>query len=207
MTDTVISSIPTAPEALPLLDGLVAEYDARYGGEPGRSSSRSEIDRYPAVAFQPPFGDFLLLRRDGRTIAGGALMPHDDETAEVKRVWTDPGLRRQGLSRRIMAALEARAAGLGYTRLYLTTGFRQPEAVALYLGLGFRPLFDPEADPAFYRSLPFEKHIGARAGEPGRTPLRQPAASLADASAETQAIKNRHELWLAARLQQGFAAG
>ena len=202
MTDILVSSTPTAAEALPLLEGLIAEYDARYGGLAGRGSSRSEIDRYPAAAFRPPLGDFLLLQRDGTTIAGGAIMPHDDETAEVKRVWTDPALRRQGLSRRIMAALEDRAAALGYTRLYLTTGFRQPEAVGLYRGLGFRPLFNPALDPALYRSLPFEKHIGRKAGQPGQSPLRQPAPDFDAATAETTAIKLAHEAWLTARLRQ-----
>ena len=45
----------------------------------------------------------------------------------------------------------------GYSRGYLTTGFRQPEAVALYLGHGYTPLFDLAQDPATIGSLPFQK--------------------------------------------------
>lgn len=200
MTDRVISTDVASPEAAPVLEGLVREYDARYGDLTDRRSSRAEIERYPALAFSPPHGDFLVIRRDDQTIAGGALMPHDDATAEVKRVWTDPALRRQGLSRLIMQQLEQRAAGLGYTRLYLTTGFRQPEAVRLYLALGYRPLFDPAADPVLYRSLPFEKHIGAKAGQPGTAPLRTLAATPELAAAGAKAAKARHDAWLAARL-------
>ncbi len=59
-------------------------------------------------------------------------MSHDDETAEVKRVWTRDDVRRQGLARKVISALEESAASLGYSRLYLTTGFRQPEAVQLF---------------------------------------------------------------------------
>ncbi len=52
------------------------------------------------------------------------------------------------------------AARQGYFRVYLTTGFRQPEAVGLYLKYGYTALFDIEADPEIYKTLPFEKQIG-----------------------------------------------
>jgi hypothetical protein len=40
------------------------------------------------------------------------------------------------LARRIVLALEEQAAAQGDTRVYLTTGFRQPEAAGLYRALG-----------------------------------------------------------------------
>ena len=48
---------------------------------------------------------------------------------------------------------------LGYPRLYLTTGPRQPEAVGLYLRAGYTPLFDPAAEAT--GPLPFEKWLEA----------------------------------------------
>jgi GNAT superfamily N-acetyltransferase len=206
MSDIFIHSSPLAPEAQPLVEGLIGEYDGRYGGLSRPGGARGEIFRYPPRAFAPPFGDFLLLLRDGETIAGGAFMSHDDETAELKRVWTRDGLRRQGLARRIVLALEDSAAAQGYTRAYLTTGFRQPEAAALYLSLGYRPLFDPTVDPQLYRSLPFEKHIGARAGQPGTSPVPGPAASLEAATARVIATKAQQEAKIAARLTQRATA-
>jgi GNAT superfamily N-acetyltransferase len=201
MTETIIHSHLLEPPAQAVLDGLLAESTRRYGANrPG--GARAELDRYPPAAFVPPVGDFLVLLRDGVAIAGGAFMSHDDETVEIKRVWSHPELRRQGLARRIMAALEERAAALGYTRAYLTTGYLQPEAIALYRTLGFRPLFDVAADPARYRSLPFEKHIGARAGQPGSAPLRRLAASFEEASADVAAIKAAQERKILARLSQ-----
>lgn len=186
---TVIVSSPFAPEALPLLEALIVEYDTRYGVESRPGGARAEIERYPARAFTPPLGNFLLLRRGGETIGGGAFMSHDDETVEIKRIWTRGDLRRQGLARRIMAALEENAASLGYTRTYLTTGFRQPEAVGLYVSIGYRPLFDLDANPELYRSLPFEKYIGTRAGEIGTCPVLPPAANFDDATARVNIIK------------------
>lgn len=125
-------------------------------------------------------------------------MRHDAETAELKRIWTRPDLRKQGLARQIVLALEESAAALGYTRLYLTTGFRQPEAEALYVSLGYRRLFDPAVDRALYRTLPFEKHIGAKAGQPGTTPLKEPAATPEEATERTRLAKAAHAAKIAA---------
>lgn len=200
MTDRIIRSSLLDAAAQPLLDGLVSEYDGRYGAASRPGGARSEILRYPAEAFRSPLGDFLLLQRDGVTIAGGAFMSHDDETAEFKRIWTRPDLRRQGLAKRIMLALEESAADHGYTRAYLTTGFRQPEATALYLLLGYRPLFDITANLELYRSLPFEKHIGAKAGRVGTSPVYLPTASFEEAVARVAAIKAEQEAKVLSRL-------
>ncbi|KAA8719593.1 GNAT family N-acetyltransferase [Corynebacterium flavescens] len=101
----------------------------------------------------------LLVRRGFETVAGGAFMYLDDETAEIKRVWTSSNHRRQGLSRTIMAALEEEIAARGYRRIYLTTGPRQPEARNLYLALGYTPLFDVDGDFEAIGKLAFEKEI------------------------------------------------
>jgi GNAT superfamily N-acetyltransferase len=61
-------------------------------------------------------------------------------------MWTRSDRRRRGLAARVLAELEGRGAALGYAELELTTGARQPEAVALYLRHGWRPDFDLESD-------------------------------------------------------------
>lgn len=95
--------------------------------------------------------------RDGETIGGGAFKAFDARTAEFKRIWTRSDLRRQGLARKLLVELEEQAARQGYSRIYLTTGFRQPEAVGLYLNNGYTALFDTSADPEIYKTLPFER--------------------------------------------------
>ncbi|WP_414612541.1 GNAT family N-acetyltransferase [Stenotrophomonas pavanii] len=154
------------PLARPLFDGLEQEYDSRYADVRRRigGSAREELQRYPAQAFAAPVGAFVLLLRDGAAISGGAFMPHrDPDTAEFKRIWTLPGLRRQGIARRVLQELEEQAARQGYRRVFLTTGFRQPEAVGLYLSHGYTALFDLDADPESIAHLPFEKHLRAPA--------------------------------------------
>lgn len=159
--DQIVDSSPADNRARPLLDALAIEYDTRYGTYFSPEGAAAEMSRYPAALFAPPDGAFILVIRDGETIGGGAFMRYDDETAEFKRIWTRADLRRRGLARRILAALEERAARQGYQRIYLTTGFRQPEATGLYLNTGYIALFDTTVDPETYGKLPFEKWIGA----------------------------------------------
>ncbi len=83
-----------------------------------------------------PQGLFIVLERDGEIIATGAYKPFDEHTAEIKRIWTNKTLRQQRLAARVVQELERRAVLAGYSHIYLTTGFRQPEAVRLYLSRG-----------------------------------------------------------------------
>jgi GNAT superfamily N-acetyltransferase len=132
------------------------EYDSRYGDFFRQEGVTAQAERFtPAHG-----GGFVLLLREGRAVAGGAFKRHaDPHTAEFKRIWTDYRLRRQGLARRVLIELESRALRKGYRRIDLTTGCRQPEAVGLYLGYGYRALFAPDADLETLRSLPFEKRL------------------------------------------------
>ena len=146
----------TDPLAQPLIDDLAREYRSRYGAV----GASAEMSRYPAELFTPEYGgDFLILLSDGELVAGGAFTRIDPETAEIKRVWTHPSFRRKGHSRQVMAALERRARENGYTAVELTTGWRQPEAVALYLSLGYRALFDLEGDLRRIGYLSFAKSL------------------------------------------------
>lgn len=174
MSDRFVYTSVTDPLAAPLFSGLEQEYSSRYEDVIRRigSSPREELERYPPEAFAAPVGAFLLLLRDGVAIAGGAFMAHRDAgTAEFKRIWTASSLRRQGIARIVLQELEDQALRQGYHRVFLTTGFRQPEAVGLYLSHGYTALFDIDADPETVMHLPFEKHL-----QP------QPAPALAAAS-------------------------
>lgn len=160
MTDTIIVAGIDSPEAAPLVAELDLEYSSRYDDYEGferPEDAPEELDLFPPLVFEEPLGTLLLVRRDGQSIAGGAFMYLDEDTAEVKRVWTSSAHRRQGLSRRVMTALEQAAEERGYRRIYLTTGPRQPEAVALYRSLGYTPLFDLDANWEDIAHLAFEK--------------------------------------------------
>ena len=166
MTYEIVDTTLLAPVAGPLLKALEIEYATRYSEfrKDSAASASEELLRYPAELFAPPEGAFIVIVRDGQTIAGGAFKRYDAITAELKRIWTHAGERRQGLARRVVDELEKRARQQGYRRVYLTTGFRQPEAAGLYASLGYEPLFDRAIAQEIHFRLPFGKDLL----EPGR---------------------------------------
>ena len=169
MSDIFVDSSPQDPRAQPLIEELHFEYESRYG-HLRQNDELPEMYKYPPEVFAQPAGYFGLLLRDGSAVAGGAFKRYDDETAEFKRIWTHSALRRQGLARKVLVKLEAQALRQGYRRIYLTTGFLQPEAVALYLSDGYTALFDTGEVSNIPRSLPFEKWLVAPQVQ--RTPER-----------------------------------
>lgn len=145
------------PLAAPLLDGLATEYGARYGDTIG--DEYRDLRAYPAEEFAPPGGVLIVTLVDGVPVAGGAFRRLDATTAELKRIWTAASHRKQGLGKLVVTELEDIARRRGYTRIYLTTGPRQPEAVALYLAAGYTPLYDQSLDPDDVGAHPFEKSL------------------------------------------------
>ena len=120
------------PVAQALIGRVQQEYVQRYGGPDG-----AVVD---AAEFAPPAGLFLVAEVDGVPAGCGAWRVHAPGVVEVKRVYVDPAFRRRGLARRLMSALEESAASAGHTAVVLNSGGRQPEALALYAGLGYTPV-------------------------------------------------------------------
>ncbi|CAG9239233.1 GCN5-related N-acetyltransferase [Paraburkholderia tropica] len=161
MSYRIIDTTPLDALAKPLLDGLQHEYATRYREFriDSEASAAQELARYPATLFAPPDGAFILIEREGEIVGGGAFKRYDAHTAELKRIWTHESQRRKGVARRVVEELEARAVRLGYQRIYLTTGFRQPEAWGLYLDTHYVPLFDCAIAPEIHVRLPFGKDL------------------------------------------------
>jgi GNAT superfamily N-acetyltransferase len=161
MSYRIIDTSPGEAVAKPLVDALQQEYATRYREfrRDSAASAAEELARYPAELFAPPEGAFIVVERDGETIGGGAFKRYDAQTAELKRIWTHADHRRQGLARRVVEELEARALRQGYRRVYLTTGFKQPEAWGLYIDSGYAPLFDRSIAPEVHVHLPFAKDL------------------------------------------------
>lgn len=136
----------------PLLAGLAAEYDARYG--------ELDVDIMAdatAAEFDPPGGGFVVVQVHGVTVAGGGLRGLGEGLGELKRMWTSPAHRRQGLAAQVVSALEDLAARRGYAVVRLETGPRQPEAIAMYGRMGYTriPVYGGyEQALAFERRLP-----------------------------------------------------
>jgi GNAT superfamily N-acetyltransferase len=146
------------PLASPLLDELTVEYSTRYGASD--EEEYNDLRAYPAEEFDPPGGVLIVAVSNGVPVAGGAFRRYDPSTAELKRMWTAARHRKRGYGKLVVAELERIALQRGYTRVYLTTGWRQPEAVALYLSMGYTPLFDVSLAAEDIGVHPFEKQLG-----------------------------------------------
>jgi GNAT superfamily N-acetyltransferase len=95
----------------------------------------------------PPHGAFVVVYAAGRPVAGGGVKRLDEHVAEIKRMYVVPHARGQGHARRLLAALEDAARDLGYERVRLDTGPRQPHARALYASAGYAEIPDYNANP------------------------------------------------------------
>jgi GNAT superfamily N-acetyltransferase len=124
------------PVAHELVERVQQEYVRRYGG-------RDEAPVDPAE-FEPPVGSFLVAEVGGEPAGCGGWRVHGSAaqpgTVEVKRVYVEPAFRRRGLAQLLVAALEDDAAAAGHRAVVLNSGDRQPEALALYAGLGYVPV-------------------------------------------------------------------
>ncbi|WP_395242614.1 GNAT family N-acetyltransferase [Agromyces sp. MMS24-K17] len=80
----------------------------------------------------------LVAYVDGDPVGCVAVGRLDATTGEVKRLFVAAEARGLGLSRALMARVEALAAEVGYSALRLETGSKQPEAVRLYETSGWR---------------------------------------------------------------------
>ena len=77
-------------------------------------------------------------------------------TAEIKRMYVMPRVRKAGVARTMLAHLERTAADAGIAALVLETGTRQPEAIALYESSGYVEI----PGFGFYREAPLSRCFG-----------------------------------------------
>ena len=118
------------PDVVSLVDEIQDFYRERYGVE--------DVDTTPPAQFAPPLGLFLIGYLGDEIVASGGWRWLDSEAVEIKRMWVRPDARHRGVSRRMLAELESTATAAGAVKVRLNTGFRQPEALALYDSSGYQ---------------------------------------------------------------------
>jgi GNAT superfamily N-acetyltransferase len=119
-------------EVAELVEELQGEYVVRYGG-------RDETPMDPD-AFWAPFGSFRVVRTSDMIVACGGIRRRSADEAEIKRMYVRSAYRARGFARLLLARLEDDAIAIGYRRLVLETGAKQPEALALYESAGYTPV-------------------------------------------------------------------
>jgi putative acetyltransferase len=83
----------------------------------------------------------VLVVYDHKTpVACGCIKNIDRDTVEIKRMFVKEDQRGKGISKMIMHELEVWAKDLGFKRMILETGFKQPEAIGLYKKCGYQQI-------------------------------------------------------------------
>src|SRR5687768_15258128 len=110
MPFTITSVSPYDPVAQTLIAELTAEMQILYNDE------EDGAGRFKPADVDVPRAVFLVAFIDENPVGCGALRPVDATTAEVKRMYVRPDARGQGVSRRLLAALEQCARDFDYQR-------------------------------------------------------------------------------------------
>ncbi len=130
-------TLPSDPVAHRLLSDYFTSRELGFAG------ARGYTIVHPGDAqFTPPEGVFLVVEADGDPIGCGGIrrIASDAEGEvwyEVKHLWIEPEGRGQGLGRRLLSELEARAIGFGATHAVLDTHASLEAAAGLYLSSGY----------------------------------------------------------------------
>lgn len=149
---------PQGDDALSLLREAAIEARALY------PEFQSEGAQWPGNLPTPPGGTYVVAYAVQVPVACGALRPIDAATVEVRRMYVMPAVRRTGVARKVLAALEASAAQMGYKIMRLETGNRQFPAMALYESFGFERIAPFGEYLNDSTSVCYEKHVLNRSG-------------------------------------------
>jgi putative acetyltransferase len=130
MTVTIRLESPDQADVLALIEDLDAYQKPLYPIESFHGIDLAALTQ-PNVLF--------AVARDahGAAIGCGAMVVRADY-GEIKRMYTRPGSRGQGIGARVLALLEAQARERGCRLFRLETGYLQAEALALYARCGYR---------------------------------------------------------------------
>lgn len=112
--------------------GLVGRLDAEL-------KLRDGEDHYFFAQFNKLAGllGVVVAYNDDEPVGCGAFKRHSNDTAEIKRMFVRPDCRGQRIGGQILGELELWAKKTGFVACLLETGYKQPEAIALYRREGY----------------------------------------------------------------------
>ena len=146
-----VAADPADPAAQHCLREYFAELDRRFdtGFDPRNGTVPDASD------FAPPGGVLIVATLWSEPIGCGGLLLHDEEAADVKRMWVDRSARGLGVGRRLLTELEAYAGRSGRSVTRLETNRGLVEAITLYRSAGY-----VEVDP--FNDEPYANHWFAK---------------------------------------------
>ncbi|GAA2395986.1 hypothetical protein Cme02nite_56470 [Catellatospora methionotrophica] len=125
-----------SPESRQLRREFVAELASRYPEQD--FSADADVAELPDL--DAPGAVWFVVYDGEQPLGCGGLCGLDEHTAVIKWVYLREAARGRQVGRSLLTELEDTARQFGYTRLTLSTGNRQPEALGLYASAGYRPV-------------------------------------------------------------------
>ena len=143
-----------SPPASDMIEAMIASLIPLYGRIDGPDAPRAAPEDFAPSAG----GAFLVgFDDDGTPVCGGGLKRLEPDVVEIKRMYVAESARGRGVARALLVALEDAARELGYARVRLDTGPKQPAAEALYRSAGYADIPDYNGNP--YASYFGEKRL------------------------------------------------
>ncbi|MEL7254148.1 MAG: GNAT family N-acetyltransferase [Pseudomonadota bacterium] len=128
MTLTIAQESPLSEDAATLLNGSEAALRAAY--------DINDCSSYNAEQLNADTIRFFVARLSGRPVGCVALCA-EDGYGEIKRLFTIPDVRGQGVAKALVAHLEEAARAAGLPCILLESGSKLDAAVALYDAQGY----------------------------------------------------------------------
>lgn len=110
------------------------------GVHPHTPKEAVEEDIQQIGKFQPPDGQLILAVHEGKICGVGSLKSINAEIGEIKRMFADPSVRRDGAGRAIVERLILDAKKNGYKKIRLDSPTFMGAAHSLYRSFGFKDI-------------------------------------------------------------------
>ena len=138
------------PDFIFLVKFLDEDLAIRDGEDHSFYAQYNKIDKikYAVVAYE-----------NDHPVACGAIKEFDQDSMEVKRMYTIPEHRGKGLATKVLNELEKWASELSYKKFILETGWRQPDAIRLYEKNGYKRIANYGKYAGIKNSVCFEKEM------------------------------------------------
>ena len=147
---SLLRTSSTNPDFINLVKLLDKERAERDGDEHPFYDQFNKIDhiRFVVMAYENEI-----------PVACGAIKEYSPGIMEIKRMFTDPGIRGKGVATMVLNELVHWAKEMNYQKCILETGIRQPDAIRLYKKNGFTAIPNYGQYKGVANSVCFEKEL------------------------------------------------
>ena len=101
----------------------------------------------------------VLAYENEEPVGCGAIKQYQPAIVEIKRMFVLTEFRGKGIAMNVLAELENWTTELGFEKCILETGYKQPEAIALYKKCGYQIIPNYGQYAGVENSVCFEKEL------------------------------------------------